>query len=105
MIVAGGTPAAALTGSRAQPAAAPSGLGGRVWNVIPTNAKVVALTFDAGANADGVTSILSTLSNQHVPASFFLTGAFTTSFPARAKAVAAQAGWATIRSRTRTSPS
>ena len=30
------------------------GLGGQNWTAIPTNAKVVALTFDAGANADGV---------------------------------------------------
>ena len=50
---------------------------------------MVALTFDAGANADGVASILGTLSQQHVAASFFLTGNFTTSFPARAKAMAA----------------
>ena len=32
----------------------PPGLGGRNWTAIPTNTKVVALTFDAGANADGV---------------------------------------------------
>ena len=50
---------------------------------------MVALTFDAGANADGVASILGTLSQQRVAASFFLTGNFTTSFPARAKAMAA----------------
>ena len=36
----------------------PPGLGGRNWTAIPTHAKVVALTFDAGANADGVQSIL-----------------------------------------------
>ncbi len=88
MIAASGTPAAARTGTQAQTAAVPAGLGGRVWNVIPTHAKVVALTFDAGANADGVASILSTLGKQHVPATFFLTGNFTSSFPAQAKAMA-----------------
>lgn len=67
----------------------PAGLGGRVWNVIPTHAKVVALTFDAGANADGVASILKTVSADRVPASFFLTGDFTSTFPAQAKAMAA----------------
>jgi peptidoglycan/xylan/chitin deacetylase (PgdA/CDA1 family) len=35
---------------------------------------VVALTFDAGANADAVPSILQTLADKHVPATFFLTG-------------------------------
>ena len=89
MIAAGGTPAAAGAAAPARAQAAPAGLGGRVWTVIPTHAKVVALTFDAGANADGVASILGTLSQQHVAASFFLTGNFTSSFPAQAKAMAA----------------
>jgi peptidoglycan/xylan/chitin deacetylase (PgdA/CDA1 family) len=89
MIAAGGTPATAGAAAAARPQAAPAGLGGRVWNVIPTHANVVALTFDAGANADGVASILGTLSQQHVAASFFLTGNFTSSFPAQAKAMAA----------------
>ena len=44
------------------------GLGGRNWTAIPAHAKVVALTFDAGANADGVRSILATLAKYHVPA-------------------------------------
>ena len=84
-LAGGGAAAAAPT--RAQ--AAPAGLGGRVWNTIPVKAKVVALTFDAGANADGVASILSTLSQTGTRASFFLTGNFTTSFPAQARAMAA----------------
>jgi peptidoglycan/xylan/chitin deacetylase (PgdA/CDA1 family) len=89
MIAAGGAPAAARSAAPTQAQAVPTGLGGRVWSVIPTHAKVVALTFDAGANADGVASILSTLSARHVAASFFLTGNFTKSFPAQAKAMAA----------------
>ena len=44
----------------------PPGLGARNWTAVPTHAKVVALTFDAGANADGVQSILGTLARYHV---------------------------------------
>jgi peptidoglycan/xylan/chitin deacetylase (PgdA/CDA1 family) len=53
---------------------------------------VVALTFDAGANADGVASILATLRRDHVPATFFLTGAFVREYPAAAQAIAAAGG-------------
>lgn len=49
----------------------------------------MALTFDAGANADGVASILKTLEEYHVPATFFLTGRFVEMFPAASRAVAA----------------
>ena len=70
-------------------AAAQPGLGGRNWTVIPAKPKVVALTFDAGANADGVASILATLNKYHVPATFFLTGNFVRDFPAESRAVAA----------------
>jgi len=48
---------------------------------LPTRRKVVALTFDAGANGDGVDSILSTLAKEKVAASFYLTGSFVDSFP------------------------
>lgn len=67
----------------------PSGLTGTDWPAVPGPAKVVALTFDAGANADGVASILRTLTSQHVPATFMLTGAFTKAFPDRARAIVA----------------
>ncbi len=59
----------------------PDSLLGRVVTRIPTTRKVVALTFDAGANADGVSSILRTLKAQDVPASFFLTGDFVEQHP------------------------
>jgi peptidoglycan/xylan/chitin deacetylase (PgdA/CDA1 family) len=68
---------------------APRELAGKVWDAIPTHAKVVALTFDAGGNAAGVGSILRTLSSDHVVASFFPTGNFTSSFPAQATSMAA----------------
>jgi len=58
-----------------------------VWQQIPTTSPVVALTFDAGANGNGVPTILSTLRSAGVPATFFLTGAFTKSFPDLARSI------------------
>ena len=83
-VVAFGAPAASAA---TQPV--PPGLGGRNWTVIPAAPKVAALTFDAGANADGVSSILATLARYHVPATFFLTGDFVRDFPAASKSIAA----------------
>jgi peptidoglycan/xylan/chitin deacetylase (PgdA/CDA1 family) len=48
---------------------------------IPTSRKVVALTFDGGAGAQGAARILATLRAQGVPASFFVTGEFATANP------------------------
>ena len=87
VLLAAGTLAASGSSSAAKPL--PTGLGGRNWTAIPTHVKVVALTFDAGANADGVNSILRTLGETHVAATFFLTGDFVHSFPGKAKAMAA----------------
>jgi Polysaccharide deacetylase len=67
----------------------PRSRAGQVVNRIPTNRKVVALTFDAGANGDGANAILATLTSQKVAASFFLTGHFTASFPTLAREMAA----------------
>jgi peptidoglycan/xylan/chitin deacetylase (PgdA/CDA1 family) len=64
-------------------------LAGKDWTVIPVSRRVVALTFDAGANADGVPSILATLRHEGVPATFFLTGNFVRDFPATARSIAA----------------
>jgi len=50
------------------PPPAPSLLG-RDWTTIPTSAKVVALTFDAGGNAQGLTAIRTVLQRKNVPAS------------------------------------
>ncbi|HYN74763.1 MAG TPA: polysaccharide deacetylase family protein [Candidatus Limnocylindria bacterium] len=71
------------------PSGLPVGLLGRVVPRVPTSSHVVALTFDAGANADGVSSILATLSAKHVPASFFLTGRFVTLYPGPSRQLAA----------------
>ena len=67
----------------------PAALRGIVVSRVPTSQKVVALTFDAGANGDGVPSILATLKAQRVPASFFLTGDFVRAFPGLARQLAA----------------
>ena len=64
-------------------------LAGTDWTAIPTTRRVVALTFDAGANADAVPSILATLRRESVPATFFLTGNFVRDFPAAARSIAA----------------
>jgi peptidoglycan/xylan/chitin deacetylase (PgdA/CDA1 family) len=42
--------------------------------VLPTSRRAVALTFDAGANSAGLASILHTLADEHIAATFFLTG-------------------------------
>lgn len=66
----------------------PSSLRGRDLETIPTTLKVVALTFDAGASDAGVAAILSTLSAEGVPATFFMTGDFVDEYPSSAKAMA-----------------
>jgi peptidoglycan/xylan/chitin deacetylase (PgdA/CDA1 family) len=73
----------------AGPPAPASSLLGVDWTRIPTSAPVVALTFDAGANADAVASIRSTLQSRNVPATFFLTGQWVRAFPAQANDIAA----------------
>src|ERR1035437_3736233 len=75
------TPPTTPASTSAPTALVPPSTAGQVVNRTPTNRKVVALTFDAGANGDGVNAILATLTSQKVAASFFLTGHFTASFP------------------------
>ena len=48
---------------------------------LPTSRRVVALTFDGGAGAQGAASVIAALERAHVPATFFLTGQFVRSFP------------------------
>jgi peptidoglycan/xylan/chitin deacetylase (PgdA/CDA1 family) len=66
----------------------PASLRGAEWVRIPTSERVVALTFDAGANADAVPSILATLEETGATGTFFLTGRWTESFPDLATRVA-----------------
>jgi peptidoglycan/xylan/chitin deacetylase (PgdA/CDA1 family) len=58
----------------ADPPAVPDHLRGKDVTEIPTGDRVVALTFDGGASSAGLPSILGTLADQQVPATFFLTG-------------------------------
>jgi peptidoglycan/xylan/chitin deacetylase (PgdA/CDA1 family) len=67
----------------------PAGLRGKDIEVIPTAQRIVALTFDAGANADAVPSILTTLRANGIHATFFLTGSFASDFPGAVRAITA----------------
>ncbi len=59
----------------------PSGLLGADLERIPTTQKVVALTFDAGANDAALRPILATLAANGVPGTFLLTGNWVNQFP------------------------
>jgi peptidoglycan-N-acetylglucosamine deacetylase len=64
-------------------------LAGQILNRLPTQQRVVALTFDAGAGNGGVPKILAALENAGVPATFFMTGRFAEIFPALARRIGA----------------
>lgn len=66
----------------------PTSVRGTEWTTLPTSQRVVALTFDAGGNAAGLSSILDTLARTGTAASFFLTGAWTDANPSSARQVA-----------------
>jgi len=67
----------------------PGPLRGQDVTVVPTDRRAVALTFDAGANAAGLPSILATLADQGVQATFFLTGRWAAANPAGVAAIRA----------------
>lgn len=83
------TPRPTSTSPRPETPGLPAHLLGTVVSRIPTTSRVVALTFDAGANGDGVPAILATLRAQHVPASFYLTGDFVRAYPTLVRQMAA----------------
>ena len=67
----------------------PARLRGQDVERLAVTDKVIALTFDAGANADGVPAIRRVLSQQHVSrATFFLTGHFAATFPTKSRLLA-----------------
>ncbi len=66
----------------------PPALLGQDVEVLPGAGRVVALTFDAGANSAGLPRILQGLANAGVPASFFLTGNWAAANPAGVSAIA-----------------
>lgn len=82
--------AATVVLSGAVPAAVRrSPLVGQEWSRLPTARKVVALTFDCGGNAAGVPSVVSTLTREHVAATFFVTGRWAEVYPTETRAIAA----------------
>lgn len=76
------------TGARPPPL--PPSLVGTQWSRLPTTHKLVALTFDAGNNDAGVSSILTTLEATGTPATFFLNGRWAQAYPADARRIAAR---------------
>jgi len=72
----------------ARAAALPPKLAGKAFTRIPTRKKLVALTFDAGGGAGGVTSILRTLKSEGITATFFLTGRWASTYPAKVRRIA-----------------
>jgi peptidoglycan/xylan/chitin deacetylase (PgdA/CDA1 family) len=68
----------------------PSGLVARVPTTLPTAKRLVALTFDAGANDAGLPMIAATLGRLRVPATFFMTGHFARFYPRWARLIAAR---------------
>jgi peptidoglycan/xylan/chitin deacetylase (PgdA/CDA1 family) len=59
---------------------------------IKTDKKVIALTFDGGANADGVVEILSILKDNGIRGTFFLTGKFIEKYPGETGMISASGG-------------
>jgi peptidoglycan/xylan/chitin deacetylase (PgdA/CDA1 family) len=57
---------------------------------LPTHARLVALTFDAGGNNVGATRLLRTLRRDHVKATFFPTGRFVRLYPVLARRIGAR---------------
>jgi peptidoglycan/xylan/chitin deacetylase (PgdA/CDA1 family) len=66
----------------------PASLRGVEWYALPTDRKIVALTFDAGSGDQGLARILKTLSDKNIAGTFFLTGQFIQRYPADARAIA-----------------
>ena len=59
---------------------------------VNTTEKAVALTFDAGANGDGVEKVLPILEENNIKGTFFLTGKFIEKYPEKVKAIMASGG-------------
>lgn len=84
-----GTPTTAPPTTRPPSAPFPPSLAGKDIERIPTTRKVVALTFDAGSNADGLPAILATLRSAGVRATFYLTGDFVRRYPSAVASIVA----------------
>ncbi len=66
----------------------PARFAGQDVERLPLTGRYIALTFDAGGNADGVKPILDTLQARKVKATFFLKGGFVQAFPAKSRRIA-----------------
>jgi peptidoglycan/xylan/chitin deacetylase (PgdA/CDA1 family) len=82
-------PAAPVPSTAHRPLPLPTSLVGTEWSRLPTTQQLVALTFDAGNNDGGVSSILATLRATGTPATFFLNGRWVQTYPADARRIAA----------------
>ncbi|GHF70246.1 deacetylase [Streptomyces mashuensis] len=67
----------------------PSALDGSENRTFRTDRRIVALTFNAAWNTDGIGTVLAVLRERHTPATFFLTGDFAERHPAAARSLAA----------------
>ncbi|MDD3190833.1 MAG: polysaccharide deacetylase family protein [Candidatus Pacebacteria bacterium] len=65
---------------------------GKEISRVDTTQKVVALTFDAGANADGVEPILKILAENNIRGTFFLTGKFIEKYPEKVRYIISSGG-------------
>jgi peptidoglycan/xylan/chitin deacetylase (PgdA/CDA1 family) len=63
---------------------------GQIPDRLPTMRRVVALTFDAGADNAGAPKILTALANAGVTATFFMTGRWAELYPQWARRIAAR---------------
>ncbi|WP_223835592.1 polysaccharide deacetylase family protein [Streptomyces venezuelae] len=90
--LAGFVPASAAAAAGRTAAAAgprpPASLMGDEIRRLPTDRKVVALTFNAAWDVDGIDTVLAELRRRKLPATFFPTGRFAESRPAAVRAIA-----------------
>ncbi|MEV6318104.1 polysaccharide deacetylase family protein [Streptomyces sp. NPDC051776] len=77
------------TGAAGDERPVPEHLFGSVNRTMPTQEKVVALTFNAAWNEEGLDTVLSALREQQAPATFFLTGDFAERLPDAVRRIAA----------------
>jgi peptidoglycan/xylan/chitin deacetylase (PgdA/CDA1 family) len=75
---------------RPRPGPAQPVLAGQIPDRLPTRRRVVALTFDAGADAAGARKILAALGRDDAAATFFITGRWAQLYPQWARRIAAR---------------
>ncbi|MFC4512607.1 polysaccharide deacetylase family protein [Streptomyces ehimensis] len=94
LMLAAAAPGIAAPGAVGRPGAGSvsgrPGCSGAALRRVPTDRKVIALTFNAAWNEDGITRVLTVLRRERVPAMFFLTGDFADRHPEAARALAAR---------------